>query len=435
VVLHRWRSPLDRTCSSRLVFLSYRLTQGIYLSFAQQQAIILGDASGSFIHPFFIQFAQLVGCHFHRRYSSDNVLVELESTHLSSVLRALSSMKEETDPLSYIHAHWLVAMACVTTRNSEKAIKFMKEAARAVERNRDLFLAKLPGLSNPPVTAVVDYSEDLHERLGLLAHILCFRTYMSIHLTDSDSYPLPESAPGKFPVSPSVEPYRPLLDARVQRWILEKFQDILYGPPDGLLSGLAHLFQNYLPVSSIIFSRSRTLTVKLDRVSCPFRSMSPHVQGGHHAAPSQVAKAGRAVYIRTSVCLHARVFPHSCVAHVGTPTIGWLTRCSEVCAELRERVQSIARLISKFTAANDHDSCVSLRMCSVVCLSSLGEFYHILSYHPLWKLPVVAVKQHEQTMYLMSFVSKELMNENDMRHLPPYAGVSKPGPRFYGVAS
>lgn len=185
---------------SRLVFLSYRLAQGIYLSFAQQQAIILGDTSGSFIHPFFIEFAHLVGCHFHRRYTMDDNLMQLESTYLFTVLRALSSMKEGSDPVSYAHAHWLVAMACVTTGNSKKAVKFMKEAVNAVERNRDLFLSQLPGLNSLPVTASVDYSEDLHERLGLLAHILWFRTYMSIFLVDSGVYPMPDTIPDRIPV-------------------------------------------------------------------------------------------------------------------------------------------------------------------------------------------------------------------------------------------
>ena len=208
-------SYLDRTCNSRLVFLSYRLAQGIYLSFAQQQAIILGDTSGSFIHPFFIEFAHLVGCHFHRRYSSDNDLMQLETTYLFSVLRKLSSMKEEADPLSYIHAHWLVAMACVTTGNSQRAVKFMKEAADAVERNHDLFLSQLPGLSSMPVTVSVDYSEDLHERLGLLAHILWFRTYMSIFLVDSGVYPMPDSVPDKIPVCVSLDCCLSFTDARV----------------------------------------------------------------------------------------------------------------------------------------------------------------------------------------------------------------------------
>ena len=114
--------------------------------------------------------------------------------------------------------------------------------------------------------------------------------------------------------------------------------------------------------------------------------------------------------------------------YAGTPTLAWLTQCSEVCTELGERVQSVAGLIAKFTAANDRDSCVSLRMCSLVCLSNLGELYHILSHHPLWKLPTVAIKQHEQTMYRLSDLTKELMNDNDIRHLPPYAGVSTPVP-------
>lgn len=198
---------LDDAWDSRLVFLSYRIAQGIYLSFAQQQAIILGDTSGLFIHPFFIEFAHLVGCHFHRRSNPDKNLMQLETTYLFSVLRILSSMKEEAAPVSYAHAHWLVAMACVTTGNPQKAIKFMIEAAGSVERNRDLFLSQLPGLSSVPVTASVDYSESLHERLGLLAHILWFRTYMSIFLVDSGVYPMPDTAPDKIPVCLSLEFY------------------------------------------------------------------------------------------------------------------------------------------------------------------------------------------------------------------------------------
>ena len=89
-------------------------------------------------------------------------------------------------------------------------------------------------------------------------------------------------------------------------------------------------------------------------------------------------------------------------------------------------MQSVAKLIGKFAAANDHDSCVSLRMCSVVCLSNLAELYHILSHHPLWKLPGAAIRRYEQTMYLMSDISMELTNDDDMRHLPSYAGVSTP---------
>lgn len=124
-------------------------------------------------------------------------------------------MKEEADPVSYAHAHWLVAMACVTTGNPRKAVGFMKEAADAVERNRDLFLSQLPGLSNIPVTVSVDYSEDLHERLGLLAHILWFRTSMSIFLAESEVYPVPDSAPHKIPVCASLSCYLSLTDMRI----------------------------------------------------------------------------------------------------------------------------------------------------------------------------------------------------------------------------
>jgi len=141
--------------------------------------------------------------------------MQLETSYLVSVLRTLSSMKEEADPVSYAHAHWLVAMACVTTGNSRKAVNFVKEAANAVERNRDLFLSQLPDLSSGPVTVSVDYSEDLHERLGLLAHILWFRTYMSIFLVDSGVYPMPDGVPDKIPVCVSSNYHLSLTQARV----------------------------------------------------------------------------------------------------------------------------------------------------------------------------------------------------------------------------
>jgi len=129
-------------------------------------------------------------------------------------------------------------------------------------------------------------------------------------------------------------------------------------------------------------------------------------------------------YASERKCTFICVSPRLSGVRVGTPTLAWLTQCSEICTELGDHVQSMARLITKFTAANDHDSCVSLRTCSVVCLSNLAELYHILSHHPLWKLPRVTLVQWEQTMYLMSDISKDLTNDDDMRHLPPYAGVS-----------
>lgn len=155
--------------------------------------------------------------------------------------------------------------------------------------------------------------------------------------------------------------------------------------------------------------------------------MPTHDQGTHHVAHPQVAKVDRAVYVRTSVYFFVSLLRLT-VVRVGIPTLAWLTQCSEICTELGDRVQLIAKLITKFAAANDHDSCVSLRTCSVVCLSNLAELYHLLSHHPLWKLPRVTLKQWEQTMYLMSDLSKELTNDDDMRHLPSYAGVSTTGP-------
>lgn len=213
-------------------------------------------------------------------------------------------MKEEADPVSYVHAHWLAAMGCVTTGNSQKAVVFMKEAANAVERNRDLFLSELPGLSGVPVTMMVDYSEDLHERLGLLAHMLWFRTYMSIYLVDSGVYPVPDNAPEKIPVRFSIKSPLPLLYTEAQQSTVEKFEDILYGPQGGLLSGLSHLFQNYLPVG--IFTRwwSNVLTDDTDCVFRSFRGVPPHGQSAHYAAYPQVTKVNRPVCIRTYECLH-----------------------------------------------------------------------------------------------------------------------------------
>jgi len=88
--------------------------------------------------------------------------------------------------------------------------------------------------------------------------------------------------------------------------MLEKFEDILYGSQGGLLSGLIHLFQDYLPVSCITRLQGGALTFYPDCVPRPLRNMSPHGQGTHHATHPQVAKADHAVCIRTSV------YPRAC---------------------------------------------------------------------------------------------------------------------------
>jgi len=190
---------------------------------------------------------------------------------------------------------------------------------------------------------------------------------------DSGVYPVPDGTTDKIPQS-----------------TLEKFEDILYGPQGGLLSGLAHLFQNYLPVACPVLFEVCPLMVRV-------RTM---------------------LLVRKSRKLIAQY------ASERTPTLAWLTQCSDICSELGERVQSVLKLVGKFTAANDHDGCVSLRMCSVICLSNLAELYHILWHHPLWKLPKVAVMRCEEAMYLLSDVTKELMSDDDMRRLPSYAGCS-----------
>ena len=51
--------------------------------------------------------------------------------------------------------------------------------------------------------------------------------------------------------------------------MLEKFEDVLYGPQGGLLSGLIHLFQDYLPVGSMIYSRGRGAHSPLTQIACP----------------------------------------------------------------------------------------------------------------------------------------------------------------------
>lgn len=91
--------------------------------------------------------------------------------------------------------------------------------------------------------------------------------------------------------------------------MLEKFEDILYGSQGGLLSGLIHLFQDYLPVSCITRLQGGALTFYPDCVSRPLRNMSPHGQGTHHATHPQVTKVDHSVCIRTSVYSHACVVP------------------------------------------------------------------------------------------------------------------------------
>ena len=250
---------------------------------------------------------------------------------------------------------------------------------------------------------------------------------MSIYLVDSGVFPIPDDVPGKIPVSVSLN----CLGLFFTRGSSNRFwrSSKTFYTVHMVASSPALLIYFKITCRSVASLACRAVHSLLHQVACPVL---------FEVCPLMV-RVRTMLLIRKSrklIAQYSSERKHTCVrgflcsfpTYLGNPTLAWLTQCSEVCTELGERVQLLAKLITKFAAANDHDSCVSLRMCSLVSLSNLGELYHILSHHPLWKLPRISLKQCEQTMYRLSDISTELMNGNDMRHLPPYAGVSTPAP-------
>jgi hypothetical protein len=192
-----------RLVPSRIIFISYRYKVGMCGLFSKQQAIILGDKSGTFVHPFYIDFAHLFGCITYQRMSPNRSFQNLEAGFFTMVLESLASLKESEDAFTYAQAHWFMAYGYLTQLRYPLAEKYLESCVRAVEGNPGAFLPHLVRAEAPEDDEVSEQSQD---RMAFLASLISYRTLLRIRAQDAKSGVPPEEAMSWLAVGFSVLP-------------------------------------------------------------------------------------------------------------------------------------------------------------------------------------------------------------------------------------
>ena len=158
---------------------------GSYIPFAKLQAIIIGDLSGAFIHPFFIHFAEVSGCHFYQHSRSDFSLLQHQGELLRTTYEALNTMRPEDDPLAYAQAQIYMSMAVMNTGNTGNvkiAMSHLRKGANTIRNFNIRFVPQGTGWNENVVHEIGGYSEGAHERAVFLSKILHFEAYLSLYV-------------------------------------------------------------------------------------------------------------------------------------------------------------------------------------------------------------------------------------------------------------
>lgn len=147
---------------------------------AKEQAIILGDLSGTFVHPVYINFAQLYGCRAYRLIFSDWSMFGLEIELDKELETALSEMGP-TDEFNWAQVHFIVGVHLVFSQ-ATTATRYIQLAANMIEHSPHVFL---PSLVNAPQTLTpLEPSEEVQQRFALIAHIVNCRSLLRIHMLE-----------------------------------------------------------------------------------------------------------------------------------------------------------------------------------------------------------------------------------------------------------
>ena len=159
--------------------------------FSKQQAIILGDPSGTFVHPFYVDFAHLFGCLIYQRNLPNQSFQHLEAGFFRMASESLAAVKESEDAFTYAQAHWLMAYGYLTQLNYPLAEKYLESCIRAVEGNPAAFLPHLVHTKGPEDAEISEQSQD---RMAFLASLIYYRTMLRIRVRDAKcSAPMEEA--------------------------------------------------------------------------------------------------------------------------------------------------------------------------------------------------------------------------------------------------
>jgi hypothetical protein len=158
--------------NSRLVSLMHRLQFGIYFAFEKQNAILLGDMSGIVVHPFFIHFAHLHGCHLYQERQRKFSLLHIEEKYSRLASASLQSMNEEEDPFSTALASHYMSMLCLYSHAAQPG-KYLHEKAVEIINKHDIrFVPRTVTAGTALDVVECKILEEMHERAAHLSQII-----------------------------------------------------------------------------------------------------------------------------------------------------------------------------------------------------------------------------------------------------------------------
>ena len=143
--------------------------------------MVLGDMSGTQVHPFFVLLAEFSGRHFYQVARAQWLFWEAQGILAHLMFRSLMSMKVEDDPVSYVQAHWSVATGLMSAGSLTLAVRHYRMAASVI-KERNIRFAKRRGTESSPY-ASIHLTEQDHERAALLGKVIHFESFLSLYLT------------------------------------------------------------------------------------------------------------------------------------------------------------------------------------------------------------------------------------------------------------
>ena len=144
--------------------------------------MILGDMSGTQVHPFFVLLAEFSGRHFYQVARAQWIFWEAQGILAHLMFRSLMSMRVEDDPVAYVQAHWSVATGLMTAGSLALAGRHYRMAASVI-KERDIRFARPCPAAEPDPHPGTQFTEQDHERAVLLGKVIHFESFLSLYLT------------------------------------------------------------------------------------------------------------------------------------------------------------------------------------------------------------------------------------------------------------
>ncbi|KAF9649873.1 hypothetical protein BDM02DRAFT_3113128 [Thelephora ganbajun] len=354
----------------RIATFSHQYKLGILGNCAKEQAIILGDRSGTFVHPVYIDFAQLYGCRTYRLISGDRSLIGLETELGRQLMNALSEV-DVHDVFNCAQAHLIVGVYFLVSSEVTIATRYIKHVASIIQRSPSDFFTPLSSASQGSTS--LEPSEEVQERFALIAHIVNCRSLLRIHVLEKKIKTVHTDVMNDLP-------------APVAQGVL----DVLNGLPNGPFSSLDSLF-------SVEFWEAKKSTIAPNPLTIGATTMLLAF-----AARSLVEPENKQVMSASDWSKSAENFVRTLSLHL-------------------ERINEV---LSCYIGLQDLGGCISIQGFNIIALVALAETYHHLSRTPAFRQTTEAQARCLTAMEHVVAAVEDLRNGNHLQKVHVYTGFS-----------